>query len=217
MKKATIAEVTLDEARELYNSHNKTLKELALKCFSGNELKLPSFSEIKTFEDAVNVLNLYINDVYMTINRLEKISKASAAMFKLNIIKNALNLNYELYLTRGQKRSYIYCPYNPFITKNSTYYNSDINSGKMEIIGKFKNKSEEYYVLYGGSTEYDAGLGFYYPCTGIGHADIDLSIIGCATEEIANHFGKYFGMLITEAKYGDVDNFTITNDKYGNA
>ena len=216
MKKATIAEVTLDEARELYNSHNKTLKELALKCFSGNELKLPSFSEIKTFKDAVNVLNLDIDDVYITINRLEKISKASAAMFKLNIIKNALNLNYELYLTRCQKRSYIYCPYNPFITKSSTYYNSDINSGKMEIIGKFKNKSEEYYVLYGGSTEYDAGLGFYYPCTGIGHADIDLSIIGCATEEIANHFGKYFGMLITEAKYGDVDNFIITNDIYGN-
>ena len=217
MKKATITEVILDEARELYNSHNKTLKELALKCFSGNELKLPSFSEIKTFEDAINVLNLDIYDIYTTINRLEKISKASAAMFKLNIIKNALNLNYELYLTRGQKKSYIYCPYNPFITKSSTYYNGKINSGEMEIIGKFKNKSEEYYVLYGGSTEYDAGLGFYYPCTGIGHADIDLSIIGCATEEIANHFGKYFGMLITEVKYGDIDNFIITNDIYGNA
>ena len=217
MKKATITEVTLDEARELYNSHNKTLKELVLKCFSVNELKLHSFSEIKTFEDAVNVLNLDIDDVYMTINRLEKISKASAAMFKLNIIKNALNLNYELHLTRGKKRSYIYCPYNPFITKSSTYYNDKINSGEMEIIGKFKNKSEEYYVLYGGSTEYDAGLGFYYPCTGIGHADVDLSIIGCATEEIANHFGKYFGMLITEVKYGDIDNFIITNDIYGNA
>ena len=217
MKKATITEVILDEARELYNSHNKTLKELALKCFSGNELKLPSFSEIKTFEDAINVLNLDIYDIYTTINRLEKISKASAAMFKLNIIKNALNLNYELYLTSGQKKSYIYCPYNPFITKSSTYYNGKINSGEMEIIGKFKNKSEEYYVLYGGSTEYDAGLGFYYPCTGIGHADIDLSIIGCATEEIANHFGKYFGMLITEVKYGDIDNFIITNDIYGNA
>ena len=216
MEKTAITKVTLDEARELYNNHNKTLKELALKCFSGNELKLPSFSDIKTFEDAINVLNLDIDDVYMTINRLEKISKASAAMFKLNIIKNALNLNYELYLTRDQKRSYIYCPYNPFITKSSTYYNGKINSGEMEIIGKFKNKREEYYVLYGGSTEYDAGLGFYYPCTGIGHADIDLSIIGCATEEIANHFGKYFGMLITEAKYGDIDNFIITNDIYGN-
>ena len=38
MKKATITEVTLDEARELYNSGNETLKELALKCFSENEL-----------------------------------------------------------------------------------------------------------------------------------------------------------------------------------
>lgn len=210
-------DMTIDEARELYDSDNKVLKNLALKVFSNDELNKSTYSEIKTFENAVNVLNLDIDDVYMAINILEKISKASAAMFKLNIIKNALNLNYELHLTRGQKRSYIYCPYNPFMTKSSTYYNDKINSGEMEIIGKFKNKSEEYYVLYGGSTEYDAGLGFYYPCTGIGHADIDLSIIGCATEKIANHFGKYFGMLITEVKYGDVDDFTITNDKYGNA
>ena len=209
--------VTIDEAREMYNSGNKTLKDLALKVFSDDELNPPPYSEIKTFEDAVNVLNLDIDDVYMAINILEKISKASAAMFKLNIIKNALNLNYELHLTRGQKRSYIYCPYNPFITKSSTYYNGKINSGEMEIIGKLKNKSEEYYVLYGGSTEYDASLGFYYPCTGIGNDDIDLSIIGCATEEIANHFGKYFGILITEAKYGDLDGFEITEDKYGNS
>ena len=217
MEKTTITKVTLDEARELYNSHNKTLKELALKHFSENELKLPSFSEIRTFENAVKALRMNLQLELTIVEDIEKESKASAAMFKLNIIKNALNLNYELYLTRGQKKSYIYCPYNPFITKSSTYYNGKINSGEMEIIGKFKNKSEEYYVLYGGSTEYDAGLGFYYPCTGIGHADIDLSIIGCATEEIANHFGKYFGMLITKAKYGDVDDFTITNDKYGNA
>ena len=217
MKIKKTLDISIDMAREWYNSGNETLRKLALECYSVDELKVVSFEEIKTFEDAVNVLNLDIDDVYMTINRLEKISKASTAMFKLNIIKNALNLNYELHLTRGQKRSYIYCPYNPFITKSSTYYNDKINSGEMEIIGKFKNKSEEYYVLYGGSTEYDAGLGFYYPCTGIGHADIDLSIIGCATEEIANHFGKYFGMLITEAKYGDVDDFTITHDKYGNA
>lgn len=210
-------DVTIDEARKLYDSDNKILKDLALKVFSEGELNKSTYSEIKTFEDAVNVLNLDIDDVYITINRLEKISKASAAMFKLNIIKNALNLNYELHLTRGQKRSYIYCPYNPFITKSSTYYNGKINSGEMEIIGKFKNKSEEYYVLYGGSTEYDAGLGFYYPCTGIGHADIDLSIIGCATEKIANHLGKYFGMLITKAKYGNILDFEIIEDKYGNA
>ena len=28
-------------------------------------------------------------------------------------------------------------------------------------------------------------------------------------KEIAQHFGKYFGMLITEAKYADMVNFEI--------
>ena len=62
MKKATITEVTLDEARELYNSHNKTLKELALKCFSENELSENHFTKIKSFEDAVNVLGMDIDE-----------------------------------------------------------------------------------------------------------------------------------------------------------
>lgn len=33
--------------------------------------------------------------------------------------------------------------------------------------------------------------------------------LGCASKEIAEHFGKYFGMLITEAKYGDMVDFEI--------
>ena len=216
MEKSVIVNLTLDEAKELYKSGNEKLRMLALKIFPEAALDPPFFTQIRSFEDAVAVLGMNIDDENYTINTLKERSKAMAAMYKLNIIKNALNLNYELYLTRGQKKSYIYCPYNPFITKSSTYYNDKINSCEMEIIGKFKNKNEEYYVLYGGSTEYDAGLGFYYPCTGIGHADIDLSIIGCATEEIANHFGKYFGMLITEAKYSDMLDFEIIEDKYGN-
>lgn len=35
-------------------------------------------------------------------------------------------------------------------------------------------------------------------------------------EVIALHFSKYFGMLITEAKYGDMVDFEIVEDKYGN-
>ena len=31
------------------------------------------------------------------------------------------------------------------------------------------------------------------------------------------HFGKYFGMLITEDRYGDLNDFKIIDDKYGNA
>ena len=71
MEKTAITKVTLDEARELYNSHNKTLKELALKCFSENELKLPSFSEIKTFEDAVKALEMDIDDTKSIIDNIK--------------------------------------------------------------------------------------------------------------------------------------------------
>ena len=40
-------DLSIDEARELYNSHNKTLKELALKCFPENELSENYFTKIK--------------------------------------------------------------------------------------------------------------------------------------------------------------------------
>lgn len=37
---------------------------------------------------------------------------------------------------------------------------------------------------------------------------------GCASREIAQHFGKYFGMLITEAKYADIVDFEVIEEKY---
>ena len=51
-------------------------------------------------------------------------SRASAAMTKLNIIRKALNLGQDLHLTKDY---YIYYPYNPFVTKRSTYYKKEIN------------------------------------------------------------------------------------------
>ena len=213
MKIKKTLDISIDMAREWYNSGNETLRKLALECYSVDELKVVSFEEIKTFADAVNVLNLDIDDVYITINRLEKISKASAAMFKLNIIRKALNLGQDLHLTKDQEDSYIYYPYNPFVTKSSTYYNSELNSGKMKIIGKIKSKGEEYNVLGGCADIGDyAGLGFFYSGDGVGLANAAVAFLGCASKEIAKHLGKYFGMLITEAKFGDLDGFEIIED-----
>ena len=202
--------VSIDMAREWYNGSDEVLRKLALECYSVDELKVVPFEEIKTFEDAVNVLNLDIDDAYMTINRLEKISKASAAMFKLNIVRKALNLEYDLHLTKDQEGSCIYYPYNPFVTENSTCYEDDLNSGEVEIIGKFKSEGKEYNVLggyaFGGDS---AGLGFFYSPYGVGHAYSDFGLLGCANKEIAQHLSRYFGMLITEAKYGDIVDFEI--------
>jgi len=207
--------VTLSKAREWFNSRNATLREIALQAFDKDELTY-NFKNITTFKKACEALGLNYDDMFYITKNIATISKASAAMFKLNIIRKALNLGQDLQLARNPRNSYIYYPYNPFVTKSSTYYKSEINSGKMEVIGKIKSKGEEYNVLssradVGG----DAGLGYFYSNSGVGSAFADVGFLGCANKEIAQHFGKYFGMLITEAKYASmVKDFEIVKSKY---
>ena len=211
--------VTIDEAREMYNSGNKALKDLALKVFSEDELNQSTYSEIKTFEDAVTVLGMSLDDENSIVNTLKKRSKAMAAMYKLNIIRKALNLGQNIHLIKSANEdSLVYCPKNPFIAKGSTYYKNDIEWCRIEIIGRFNNDGIEYFVLNGDpGISVHSGLAVYDGLICVAHAKTEFAFLGCASAEIAEHFGKYFGMLITEAKYGDVDDFTITNDKYGNA
>lgn len=209
--------VSLDEAIKWFNSENATLKEFALKAFSEDELAY-NFNDITTFEKACEALDLNYDDIFYITKSITTISKASAAMFKLNIIRKALNLGQDLHLTKNPEGSYIYYPYNPFVTKSSTYYKSSINSGKINVIGKINNEGEEYNVLCGGAVGgVSAGLGRFGSSDGLGAADAYFGFLGCANKEIAQHLGRYFGMLITKAKYGDLDRFEIVEDKYGNA
>ena len=201
--------ITLNKAKEWFNSENAILKDIALQAFDKNELTY-NFKNITTFKKACEVLGLNYGEMFFIIKNIATISKASAAMFKLNIIRKALNLGQDLHLTKDPEDSYIYYPYNPFVTKSSTYYKSEINSGKMEVIGKIKSEGEEYNVL-GGSTNVGGttGLGDFSSSNGVGATDANFGFLGCANKEIAQHLGKYFGMLITEAKYGDIVDFEI--------
>lgn len=204
--------ITLEKAKEWYNSSNISLKEVALQAFSEKELTAFDFTRIRTFKDACEALDLDFDDITDTIANIIIFghSKASAAMFKLNIIRKALNLGQDLHFAKDPKDSYIYYPCNPLVTKSSTYYDKDINLGKMEVIGKIKSEGEEYLVLGGGTTtDGCAGLGLFYSNYGVGDAVASIGFLGCASKEIAQHFGKYFGMLITEAKYGDMVDFEI--------
>lgn len=205
--------VTLDKAREWFNSGNESLKEIALQAFSKEELTVFDYTRIKTFEDALTALEytestkVYIRN---TINDISMYSKASAAMAQLNIVRKALNLGQNLHLVKNLKDSYIYFPTNPFITKSSNYYKKEIDSGKIKIIGKIKSEGEEYYVL-SGCFNYSCseGLGSFFTDELVGGYNTGCGFLGCASKEIAKHFGKYFGMLITEAKYGDLEDFVI--------
>lgn len=208
MKERNIT-ITLNKAKEWFNSENATLKEIALQAFDKDELTF-NFKRITTFKKACDTLGLNSDDMFSIIKNIATISKASAAMFKLNIIRKALNLGQDLHLTKNPKDSYIYYPYNPFVTKSSTYYKSEINSGKIEVIGKIKSEGEEYNVLGGSTTlSANAGLGGFTFYDEVGFADTSIGFLGCANKEIAQHLGKHFGMLIIEAKYGDMVDFEI--------
>lgn len=208
MEERNIA-VTLNKAREWFNSGNATLKKIALQAFNKDEL-VYNFKNITTFKEACEALGLDYDILSINAKGIAKISKASAAMLKLNIIRKALNFGQDLHLTENLKNSHIYYPYNPFMPKSSTYYAQELKLGKVKVIGNIKNEGEVYCVL-GGFSSYSSygGLGNFLPGSKIGTANGSSAFLGCASDEIARHFGRYFGMLITEAKYGDLPNFEI--------
>lgn len=202
--------ITLDQARSWFISGNEQLRELALEAF-GKEALVGSFRDITTFEKACEVLGFHHGAMISDVDFIATISVSMAAMLKLNIIRKALNLYQDLSLTKDPERSHIYYPLNPLVFTSSRYYESELHSGKLEIIGKIKSEGREYNVLGGGFTG-SAGLGSFTPDDGVCRAN---AILGCANAEIASHFGKYFGMLITEAKYGDIiEDFEIIESKY---
>lgn len=203
--------LSLREAKQWYKGNNDTLKKLALRVYTEEEL-VDSFVDIKSFKDACDVLNIDYSDANYTANCVSKISKASAAMFKLNIIRKALNLGQDLNLTTDSKDSRIYYPFNPIMTTDATYYKKELKANKIEIIGNITNEGIPYKVLGGA---FDCGyVGCFNSSIRIGFTDANFAFLGCATKEIAEHFSKYFGMLITEAKYGDLPNFKIVYRKY---
>lgn len=205
--------ITLAKAKEWFNNGNATLKEIALQAFSKDEL-ICNFKNITTFKKACEVLGLDYQDMSAAARTIGLISKASAAVFKLNIIRKALNLGKNLHLTKF--RIYHY-PYNLFMTESSSFYKSEIANGEVELIGKIKSEGTLYNVFGSDATnDVNAGLGNFNPDVGVGFAASNLGFLGCASKEIAQHFGKYFGMLITEAKYGDLIDFEIVQDKYHN-
>lgn len=204
--------VTLKKAREWYNSDDRSLKEIALQAFEEQELAF-NYKNITTFKKACKVLNLDYMLCLINADNIARISRASAAMFKLNIIRKALNLGQDLHFARDPRGSYICCPYIPIISETSTYFKDKLELGKVETIGKIKSEGKIYYVLGGDNTVNSGeGLGSFLINFDICSTAANVGFLGCASEEIAQHFGRCFGMLITEAKFGDITDFEVIKD-----
>lgn len=125
--------ITLDQARSWFRSGNKELRELALQAFRKDAL-VGSFRDITTFKKACEVLG-FNHDAMIS-----DVSISMAAMLKLNIIRKALNLGYDMHFAKNPMNSFLYYPYNPLVTipEGYNYYKDELNSGILQVIGRVK-------------------------------------------------------------------------------
>lgn len=95
--------ITLDQARSWFRSGNKELRELALQAFRKDAL-VGSFRDITTFEKACEVLGLHHGAI---VSDVDTVSISVAAMLKLNIIRKALNLGYDMHFAKNPMNSFL--------------------------------------------------------------------------------------------------------------
>ena len=138
-------------------------------------------------------------------------------MFKLNIIRKALNLRYDMHISKNvEDENYNHNPFLRLVIKGSTCRRSDLDRSKQEKLGEFISEGITYEIFNGGDSsccDYK-GLSDFYPDSQIGYVNADKGFLGCSTEDVSRHLGKYFGMLIIEAMYADIVDFEIIEEKY---
>jgi hypothetical protein len=184
--------ISLEKAREWYNSGNASLKEVALQAFTEDELIVNPWEKIKTFEDACRVLNINPKTVDLIYDaHLQN-------MYKLQIVKKALNgADWEPKLNTGT----IYYPWMSYCLKGNSYDSSQ------KSVANFKAKDDnKVYTLVGGDYNYYSG-GLCYFWSGYGIVSAVRGLLGCKSKEIAKYFSKTFGKLIFDAIYGHYNNY----------
>lgn len=189
--------LTLQKAKEFYNSGNAALKEIALQAFTKEELTTPKYTNIKTFEDACKYLGLNMDFVNFALCNMENIEggfgKHLIAIYKLDIIRKALNgTDWKPKMTKGD----IYYGWVKFYKKYS-----DVPSNK-KIIGTFI-ADEQKYILVGGFSAYIPCAGLSNFCYQVGCGDLHayLGLLCCKSREIAQYMSEQFGNIIFDAFY----------------
>lgn len=184
--------ISLEKAREWYNSGNESLKEVALQAFNEDELTVNPWKKIKTFEDACRVLGFNPKGVDLIYDsHLQN-------MYKLQIIRRALNgIDWEPNLNTGN----IYYPWLRYYPKDK----SCEPSWTPIVNFKAKEDNKVYTLASGSCTCYIGGLGNFGVMSG--SVNTFCGLLGCKSEEIARYFGITFGKLIFDVTYGHYNNY----------
>ena len=190
--------LTLEKAKEFFNSGNAALMEVALQAFTKEELTIPEWQNIKTFEGACRAIGIvYRTDCDLIyLSRVEgNLGKHLTAIYKLDIIRKALNGDWNPSLVEGS----IYYPFVRFYPINKEA--EKITAANGWRLGPTFIADNNMYALVGGDsgfyciggiTNFDSGFGVVYP---------DLGLLSCKSREIAEHMSRYFAKEIFEATY----------------
>lgn len=189
--------LTLEKAKEFYNSGNAALMEVALQAFTKEELTIPKFEDIKTFKDALHALGMYrvFGQYPSNISEMAYFNHIDA-ISKIDIIRKALNGNWKPSLI---KKDIVYYPFVRFYPANKAKDVANSNRGKLGP--SFIADGEKYTLVGGGSSYYSCGIGVGGFCRGVGHVNAFAGLLCCKSKEIAQHMSRYFMKEIFEAIY----------------
>lgn len=189
--------LTLQRAKEFYNSGNAALKEVALQAFTQEELTTPKYTDIKTFEDACKALGMNMTNVEYDLSNLEcledGLGEHLTAIYKLDIIRKALN---------GTDWKPKMAESNPYYGWVRFYKESSSVPSDKKIIGNFIADGQKYLLVGGFGVRWGyGGLGSFYSWCGYGYSSATLGLLCCESKEIAQYMSEQFGKLIFDACY----------------
>ena len=192
------ASLTIEKAKEFYNSGNAALMEVALQAYTKEELTITEWQNIKTFEDACKYLGLNTDFVNFALCNMENIEggfgKHLTAIYKMDIIRKALNGDWKPSLVEGR----VYYPFVEFYLANKV--KEATNSNGWKLGPSFMADGEKYTLVGGGYYCVGApGVGNFLE--GDGYVNANAGLLGCKSEEIARHMSRYFMKEIFEAVY----------------
>jgi hypothetical protein len=193
--------LTLEKAKEWYNSGSADLKEVALQAYSEQELKTEDWERIKTFEDACDALG--IDSSFGLNGAVTKYGfrKHLTALYKLDIIRQALNKDYKPSLVHGT----VYYPWIRFY-KSYKEVKNVVRDNDWKLCGKVKIEGTTYFLVCCGCNDCSPGLSCFSHSVGAGGVTI-LGLLCCKSREIAQHMGKYFAKEIFDATYVQHNNY----------
>lgn len=185
--------INLQEAREWYKGTIKELRDLALKTFSKDELEPPQWQSIKTWRDVLKTLGI-------SKDMTGALPARACYAARVQMIREALNKGYDLKLWEGR----IWYPYFRIGPEDNVKQYSDFICGTV-VVDEPQPGNENKLLMVGGRADYSsaAGLGYFYSSNGVGFSNAYCGSLGCATKEIAEHFGKYFYFEILASWFGN--------------